>query len=81
MDASCIDRLESTGEATCRIHMKKANVLAAADDKYTHEGYGASEHHNTFEVRWSADALRTVLANMNDGDHFDPWELRTLEDE
>ena len=81
LEASSVAGIESTGERACKIHLRKANVPGADADKFTHEGYGASEHHNTFEVKWDADALRNVIAHMDDGDHFDPWHLETLEDE
>ena len=81
LDASRVAGIESTGERLCKIHLKKANVPGGDDDKFTHEGFGASEHHNTFEVKWAADALRNVILHMDDGDHFDPWNLETLENE
>lgn len=81
LEASSVDGIESTGENTCKIHLRKANVPGADDDKFTHAGYGAPEHHNTFEVKWDAGALGSVIQNMDDGDHFDPWNLETLEDE
>ena len=81
LEASRVAGIESAGEKACKIHMKKAKVSDASDDKFTHEGFGASEHFNTFEVKWAADALRNVISHMDDGDHFDPWNLETLEDE
>jgi len=81
LSASSIAAIESTGERACKIHLKSANVSDPSTDKYHHEGYSAPEHHNTFEVKWDADALRNVIAHMPDGDHFDPWNLETLEDE
>jgi hypothetical protein len=81
LNASRVATIEPTGERACKIHLRKANVPGADADKFTHEGYGASETHNVFEVKWNAGALRNVIAHMADGDHFDPWNLETLEDE
>lgn len=81
LEASRIARIESTGERACKIHMRRVQVSDAFADKFTHEGYGASEAHNVFEVKWDADALRSAIAHMAYGDHFDPWNLETLEDD
>ncbi len=81
LEASRIAQIESDGERACKIHMKKANVSDAFTDRFSHEGYGASEVHNVFEVKWPADDLRSTIAQMDDGDHFDPWNLETLKDE
>ena len=81
LEATRIAQIESTGERACKIHMRQAKGSDAFTDRYSHEGYGASEVHNVFEVKWNADALRNVIAHMEYGDHFDPWNLETLEDE
>ncbi len=81
LEASRIVGIEEDGERACKIHMKKAKVSDSPADKFTHEGFGASEQFNTFEVKWAADALRNVISHMDDGDHFDPWNLETLKNE
>lgn len=81
LEARRIATIEPRGEAACRIHMRQANVSDAFADKFTHEGYGASEKHNVFDVKWPADELRAAIARMDYGDHFDPLNLETLEDE
>ena len=81
LEARRIATIEPTGERACKIHMRRANVSDAFTDRFSHEGYGASEVHNVFEVKWPADVLRNVISHMDDGDHFDPWNLETLENE
>ncbi|KKM00360.1 hypothetical protein LCGC14_1805210 [marine sediment metagenome] len=79
--AEFIDTVERTGDKTCRIHMKKPQVSHGAADKYQHEGYGASEHHNVVDVKMAAEELRAAILELEDGDHFDPLSLETLDDE
>ena len=81
LDASRIDTIEPRGENLCRIHMKKPKVSHGVVDKYQHAGYGASEHHDAFEVKMNADELRAAILELDDGDHFDPLNLETLDNE
>lgn len=88
LEASSVAGIESTGERACRIHLKEVTGLGWAEREYNPNGTikaakktDRDSAHNTFEVKWDADALRNVIAHMGDGDHFDPLNLETLEDE
>lgn len=88
LSANRIATIEPTGEKACTIHMREVTGLGWAEREYSPDGTikaakktERDSAHNVFEVKWDAAALRNVIAHMDDGDHFDPWNLETLEDE
>lgn len=63
-DANRIATITPINDETCRVHLK------AIDSDQVKKGA-----HNYFDARLSADDLRHAIAEMDDGDVFDPWSL------
>ena len=69
-DANRIAKIEPISDAFCRVHLK---AVDSADVK--------KGTHNHFDVKLSAEELRSGIAEMDDGDVFDPWNLETYRDD
>lgn len=63
-EASRIATIEPLTDETCRIHLK---AIGSSEVKK-----GA---HNHFDARLPADELRSAIAEMDEGDVYDPWSL------
>lgn len=63
-DANRIDHIEPLTAETCRIHLK------AIPSDLVKPG-----EHNCIDVKLPAQELRSAIAEMDDGDVYDPWNL------
>ncbi len=63
-DADRIALIEPLSATTCRAHLKAIE----SDEVKTGS-------HNHFDARLPADELRHAIAEMDDGDVYDPWNL------
>jgi len=69
-DADRIDKIEPLTDETCRVHLK------VVTPRYTgEEGQVKKGAHGIFDVRLPAQELRSAIADMDDGDVYDPWNL------
>jgi hypothetical protein len=65
-----IDQVEFVDGSTCKVHL-----CARPSDKV------APGDHNVFNVRLHAATLLKAIAEMDDGDVFDPWDLEMAGEE
>ncbi len=67
-----IAKIEPISRHDCRVHMK-----APAPDN-TGGGGPKKDTHNVIEVSLPADELRHAIAEMSDGDVYDPLNLEMV---
>ncbi len=66
-DADRVASIEPLTDETCRIHLKviPSHLVKPGD-------------HNCIDVKLPAQELRSAIADMNDGDVYDPWGLEMV---
>ena len=64
LDGNRVSKIEPISDEYCRVHLK-----AIASDQVK------KGTHNQVDVKLSATELRSAIAEMADGDVYDPWNL------
>ncbi len=74
LDGNTVAKIEPISDLYCRVHLK------SPPPSIVDPGKVKPDEHNHFDVKLSAQELRHAIAEMNDGDVYDPWGLEMVGD-
>ncbi len=71
-DANMVAKIEPISDVYCRVHMRPPPL------DITKPGWVKPDEHNHIDVKLPAAELRSAIAEMDDGDVYDPWNLEMV---